>query len=105
MLIDTHAHIHFSEFRDELDAVLDRAHAAGVKKIITVGCNANDSAEAVAVARAYEHVWASAGLHPHDADRGYEALEEVARLAEFEKIVAIGECGLENFRSENTPET
>ncbi len=104
MLIDTHAHIHFDEFRTEIDEVLNNAHAAGVEKIITVGCNDTDSAQAVAVARAYNNVWSTVGLHPHDADRGYEALEEVARLAEFEKVVAIGECGLDNFRSETTPE-
>ena len=51
-----------------------------------------------------ENVWATVGLHPHDADGGYEALEEIARLAEFEKVVGIGECGLDNFRSETTPE-
>lgn len=104
MLIDTHSHIHFDEFRPEIDDVLDRAHAAGVEKIITVGCNDTDSAEAVAVARAYENLWCSVGLHPHDADRGYEALEEVSRLARLEKVVAIGECGLDNFRSETTTE-
>lgn len=104
MLIDTHAHIHFDEFRTELDVVLDRAAASTVEKIITVGVSETDSAEAIAVARAYEHVWASVGLHPHDADSGYEALEEVARLAEFDKVVAIGECGLDNFRSLTTPE-
>jgi TatD DNase family protein len=114
MFIDTHAHVHFREFRDqiiqhdrfenELDAVLDRAGTAGVDKLIAVGCNDTDSAEAIAVARAYEHIWASVGLHPHDADRGYEALEEVARLAALEKVVAIGECGLDNFRSETSPE-
>ncbi len=102
MLIDTHAHIHFDDFRADIDEVLTRAGAAGVEKIITVGCNDTDSAQAVAVAKSYEHVWAAVGLHPHDADRGYEALEEVARLSEFEKVVAIGECGLDNFRSETT---
>lgn len=104
MLIDTHAHIHFDEFRDDLDDLLERSHAAGVDKIITVGCNDTDSAQAVAVARAYENLWCAVGLHPHDADRGYEALEEVDRLARLEKVVAIGECGLDNFRSETTPE-
>ena len=104
MLIDTHAHIHFEDYRPEIDDVLGRAAAAGVEKIITVGTSEVDSAQSVAVAKAYEHVWSSVGLHPHDADRGYEALEEVARLAEFEKVVAIGECGLDNFRSETTPE-
>ena len=103
-LIDTHSHIHFDEFRPEIDDVLTRAAAAGVEKLLTVGCNDTDSAEAVAVAKAYQNVWSSVGLHPHDADRGYEALEEVARLSEFEKVVAIGECGLDNFRSETTPE-
>src|SRR5438045_924286 len=100
MLIDTHAHIHFEDYREELDAALARAHAAGVDKIITVGVDEVDSAQTVAVARAVENVWATVGLHPHEADRGYEALEEVARLAEYDKVVGIGECGLDYFRSE-----
>jgi len=102
MLIDTHAHIHFDDFRDELDAVLERAHHNSVDKIICVGVNDTDSSQAVAVARAYDNLWATAGLHPHDADRGYEALEEIARLAEFDKIVAIGECGLDQYKSETS---
>ena len=104
MLIDTHAHIHFEDYRDELEAILERAHAAGVDKIVTVGVNEVDSGQSVAVARAFENVWATVGLHPHDADRGYEALEEVARLAEFEKVVGIGECGLDYYKSETTNE-
>ena len=104
MLIDTHAHVHFQEFRLDIAEMLDRSEAAGVEKIITVGCNETDSGEAIAVARAYEHIWASVGLHPHDADRGFEALEEIARLAGFDKVVAIGECGLDNFRSQTTSE-
>jgi TatD DNase family protein len=103
-MIDTHSHIHFSEFRDEIDEVLERAHESGVKKILCVGVNDTDSAEAVAVARAYDNLWATVGLHPHDADRGYEALEEIARLAELEPVVAIGECGLDRYKSETTPE-
>jgi TatD DNase family protein len=104
MLIDTHAHIHFDQFRDELPEVLDRAAQAGVDKILCVGVNDTDSAQAIAVARAHDHLWATVGLHPHDADRGYEALEQVAHLAEHDKVVAIGECGLDNFKSETTPE-
>jgi TatD DNase family protein len=104
MLIDTHAHIHFEQFRDDLDGVLERAHAAGVEKMLVVGVNDLDSGDAIAVARAYDNLWATAGLHPHDADRGYEALEEVARLAEFEPVVAIGECGLDHYKSETDPD-
>src|SRR5947207_2299080 len=104
MLIDTHAHIHFDAFRTELDAVLDRAHAASVDKMLVVGVNDTDSAQAIAVARAYQNLWATVGLHPHDADRGYEALEELARLAEFEDVVAIGECGLDHYKSTTDPD-
>lgn len=102
MLIDTHAHIHFDEYREELDDVFARAHETGVDKIVTVGVTDTDSAQAVAVARAYQNVWATVGLHPHDADRGYEALEEVARLTEYDKVVGIGECGLDYFHSETS---
>jgi len=104
MLIDTHSHIHFEEFRDEIDDVLERAQAAGVNKMLVVGVNDTDSAQAVAVARAYENLWATVGLHPHDADRGYEALEEIQALSEHESVVAIGECGLDQYKSETSLE-
>lgn len=106
MLIDTHAHIHLPEFREEIDELLVRAHDAGVEKVMCVGVGDEDSAQAIAVARAYENVWATVGLHPHDADRGYEALEELARLVEEhgEKVVAIGECGLDYYNSETSRE-
>jgi TatD DNase family protein len=102
VLIDTHAHIHFDEFRDELDEVLEHAHEAGVDKLICVGVNETDSLQAVAVAQAYQNVWASVGLHPHDADHGYVALEEISDLAGHESVVAIGECGLDQYKSETT---
>jgi len=100
MLIDTHAHIHFEEFREELDDVLANAAEAEVERILCVGVDEIDSGQALAVARAYTHVYATAGLHPHEADRGYEALEEVQRLVELDpaNIVAIGECGLDYYR-------
>jgi len=115
MLIDTHAHLHFDDFATDddapsgdrqaaIEAVLQRAHRAGVEKIMCVGVNETDSAEAVAVAHAFDNLWATVGLHPHDADRGYDALEEIARLADLEKVVAIGECGLDYYKSETTKE-
>ncbi|HUD11488.1 MAG TPA: TatD family hydrolase, partial [Candidatus Saccharimonadia bacterium] len=102
MLIDTHSHIHFDDFSEDLEAVLERAHAAGVEKMLCVGVNDTDSARAVAVARAYENLWSTVGLHPHDADRGYEALEEIERLSEFDSVVGIGECGLDYYKSQTT---
>jgi TatD DNase family protein len=99
MLVDTHAHIHFEDYRPEIEDVLTRAAAADVGKVITVGCDDTDSASAVAVARAFDNVWATVGLHPHEADRGYEALDEIARLSELEKVVGIGEYGLDFNRA------
>lgn len=100
MLVDTHAHIHFDDFRDDLDKVLDNAAKADVQRILCVGVDEIDSGQALAVARAYQHVYATAGLHPHEADRGYEALEEIQRLVELDpdNIVGIGECGLDYYR-------
>ena len=98
MFIDTHSHIHFEDYREELDDLLKRAASAGVEHIITVGVDEVDSGQAVAVARAYDNVYATVGLHPNDADRGYEALEEIQRLVESESIVGIGECGLDYYR-------
>jgi TatD DNase family protein len=99
MLIDTHAHIHFDDYREDLPELLQRADSQGVTKIVTVGVDELDSAEAVAVARAHKNMWSTVGLHPHEADKGYEALEEIARLASFESVVGIGECGLDYYKS------
>lgn len=98
MLIDTHAHIHFEDYLPELEDVLARAAAKDVGKVITIGCDDTDSASAVAVARAFDNVWATVGLHPHESGRGFEALDEIARLAEMEKVVGIGEYGLDYNR-------
>jgi TatD DNase family protein len=103
-LIDSHAHIHFSDFDDDRDQVVERARDAGVTKIITVGTNETDSDQALAASRMYPDVWFTVGLHPNDADRGHGALQEIARLARLEKVVAIGECGLDYYRQRTSPE-
>jgi TatD DNase family protein len=104
MLVDTHAHLHFDAFEGDIDEVLERSHEAGVDKLLCVGVSDTDSAQAIAVARAYNNVWSTVGLHPHEADSGYEALEEIARLSELDTVVAIGECGLDHFKSETDPD-
>jgi TatD DNase family protein len=99
-LVDSHAHIQFDDYDEDRAAVVERAAAAGVTKIITVGCDARSSAAAVEMAAAYDRVWAAVGLHPHDAAAGRPALDEIARLARAPKVVGIGECGLDYFRLE-----
>lgn len=104
MLIDTHAHIHFDQYSGRLDEVFSNAQKSGVSKIITVGVDETDSHKAVVLAERYDQVWATVGLHPHEASRGQAALDTIAGLADHQKVVAIGECGLDFFRNLSTHE-
>ena len=99
-LFDTHAHLHFPDFASDLDEVLTRARAAGVRQMVTIGTDAETSRAAVAVAERDPEVWASVGLHPHDAEHGDDALfAELERLAASPRVVALGEMGLDFFRN------
>jgi len=99
-LFDTHAHLHFPEFADDLPAVLERARAAGVRRLVTIGTDVATTAAAIALAARLDGVWATAGIHPHDAAEADEAaLAEIERLAGDERVVAIGEIGLDFFRN------
>ena len=98
-LFDTHAHLHFPDFAPDLDDVLARARAAGVRKMVTIGTDGETSRAALAIAERDPEVWASVGLHPHDAAGGDDALfDELERLAGSPRVVAIGEMGLDFFR-------
>ena len=99
-LFDTHAHLHFPEFADDLDAVLVRARAAGVRRIVTIGTDVPSSRAAVALAAREPDVWAAVGIHPHEASQADAAeLAEIERLATAPRVVAIGETGLDFFRN------
>ena len=98
-LFDTHAHLHFPEFAADLDAVMERARAAGVRRMVTVGTEVASSRAALALAGERDDVWASAGIHPHDAAAADEAaFAEIERLAREPRVVAVGEIGLDFFR-------
>jgi TatD DNase family protein len=105
-LFDTHAHLHFPQFTDDLPAVLERARAAGVRRLVTIGTDVETSGAAIALAGRLTGVWAAVGIHPHDATGGDEtALIEIARLAAEPPVVAVGEIGLDHFRNLSPPET
>ncbi len=99
---DTHCHIHEARYKDSLGA-LERAQDEGVERLICVGTDEITSKEAVVFAKDHENVWASVGLHPHDATSGIAAIEELETLLKNDKkvhvnkVVAIGECGLDYF--------
>ena len=100
MLFDTHAHLHDPWIGDDLPDVIDRASEAGVGQIVTIGCSLEDSRNALRVAEQYENVWATLGVHPHDAkDWTTEIESEFRTMAKHRKVVAIGEIGLDFYRN------
>ena len=99
-LFDTHAHLHFPEYAGDRAAVLARARTAGVRGFVTVGTDVATSEAAIALATEAPDVWASAGVHPHDAASADEtALARVENLARHPRVVAVGEIGLDFFRN------
>lgn len=95
MLVDTHCHIHES-YDLPIDDVLERANAADVQRYICVGTSTESSRLAIEFSRHHPYAYAAIGVHPHDTSKGYD---EIAKLAEdgAEKLVAIGEIGLDYF--------
>lgn len=91
--IDDHCHLGDGSDRwPEAAVTIAEAHDAGVLRMITVGCDLATSRLAINVAEAFDGVWATAGLHPHDATNG---LDGIAELLANPNVVAVGECGLD----------
>ncbi len=100
MLIDSHAHLEMKEFDSDRREVIERAGLAGVDCIITVGTNPGLSRKALSIARQYENVYATVGVHPHDvAGTTDEMFDDLKDLASDPKVVAYGEIGLDYFRN------
>jgi TatD DNase family protein len=96
VLFDTHAHLDDEKFIDDLPAVLDRAAAARVTRIITIATTASSSAASVALAAKYPSLFATIGIQPNNvAEAAPDAWDQVLILKETEKVVAVGETGLD----------
>ncbi len=115
---DIHTHLYWESYDADRDAVIERAHAAGVKELFVVGCTVEESRQCVALADQYPDIFASVGIHPHEMNHLVESsniklqmpnktknpkdqiegwVEELRALVKHEKVVAIGECGLDYF--------
>ncbi len=104
MLIDAHCHLDDDQFADDLGAVLARAADAGVQTIITAGADVASSRAAVALAEKYDRVYAVVGVHPEHAATFDDAAANVIRaLARHDKVVGIGEIGLDFYWQNNPP--
>ncbi len=100
MLVDTHAHLDSAEFKGDLEEVISRSLAVGVNTIVTVGTDLESSRQAVLLAEQYPSVYAAVGIHPHEAAQAKpDDLAELWHLSKREKVVAIGEMGLDFYRN------
>jgi TatD DNase family protein len=104
-LIDSHCHLGFDDFSGDREAVIERAHAAGVAELVCIGAGHDLGAaeEALAIARRHPSIHAVVGVHPHDAARmPADALEKLEALCAEEEVVGVGETGLD-FHYDHSP--
>ncbi|MGR9428295.1 TatD family hydrolase [Rhizobium leguminosarum] len=106
MLIDTHCHLDFADFEAERDEIVARAHSAGVAQMVTISTRVRKLETLLAITEKYPSVFCSVGTHPNNADEELDIqTEEMVRLANaHEKVVAIGEAGLDYFYDTQKPE-
>ena len=99
VFFDTHAHLDFPDFAEDLLAVVERARAAGIERILSVGTDLEASRRAVALSERYPEIYAVVGWHPGHAEEAPEDIrEDLRQLVAHPKVVAVGECGLDFFR-------
>jgi TatD DNase family protein len=105
MLIDTHCHLDFADFDAERDELVARAHAAGVAQMVTISTRVRKLPTLLALTERYPSVFCSVGTHPNNANEELDvSADDLVRLAEsHEKVVAIGEAGLDYFYDTQTP--
>jgi TatD DNase family protein len=99
MLIDTHAHLDYSDFANDLEEVLRRAADAGVTRIVTIGTSIESSRRAIELAEKYPAVYAAIGVHPSFVEEAEDdVITPLRELAKSHRVVAIGETGLDYHR-------
>ena len=100
MIVDTHAHLQWASFDKDREEVISRAIEAGVKCIVNIGFDVVGSRNGVELAAKHEELYATVGIHPHNASQfDRNVLDELRRLAEHPKVVAVGEIGLDYYRN------
>lgn len=105
MLIDTHCHLDFEDFAQDLDGVIQRALDADVKRMITISTHVRKLDRLLAITQAYDQVFCSVGTHPNNAHEEQNiTAEELIHLSKHPKIVAFGEVGLDYHYDYSSPE-
>ena len=105
MLVDSHCHLDFPDFAEDLDGIVARADAAGIGRIVTISTRVRRLGGLLAIAEKFPNVYCSVGTHPHHADEEDGiAADELIELTRHPKVVALGEAGLDNFYENGSPE-
>jgi len=100
---DTHAHLDYKDFAGDFPDMLERAQAAGINRLISIGTDLESSRRAIALAEAHDCIYAVVGWHPNDAEEAPEDIRPALRqLAGHPKVVALGETGLDYYRLPST---
>jgi len=104
MLVDSHCHLDFDDFAGELDAVVARAEAAGLERLVTISTRVRRHHEVLAIAQRFPKVFCSVGTHPHHAHEELDiSAHELVARARHPKVVAIGEAGLDYHYDFSSP--
>lgn len=106
MLVDSHCHLDFDSLAEDRAAVLDRAWRAGIETVVTICTRMSRFGEVLEITKAHERIYCSIGVHPHNTDD--EGIQDAAELIEktgLNKVVGIGETGLDYFYTNSRPET
>lgn len=99
MLIDSHCHLNFPDFKDDLKECVERAWNFGIRGFLTVNTKLDQALDLQVIADTYPNVWCSVGVHPHDAEHHDQEslLHDVKNLTQHPKVVALGETGLDYY--------
>ncbi|MCL4544132.1 MAG: TatD family hydrolase [Chloroflexi bacterium] len=104
-MIDTHVHLDDHRFAADLPAIIERARVAGIQQLITIGTDLASSRRAIALSEQFSCVWATVGLHPHEAAQWHDGTQQkLEELAAHPRVVAIGETGLDFYRNLAPPD-
>ena len=103
MLVDSHCHLDFPDFKDELTDVVARARAAGIERMVTISTRVRRQADLLAIAERFPEVFCSVGTHPHHAHEELDiGTADLVAITRHPKVVAIGEAGLD-YHYDNSP--
>ncbi|MDO9413673.1 MAG: TatD family hydrolase, partial [Pseudolabrys sp.] len=96
MLVDSHCHLDFPDFAPELDAIIERARAAGIGRMVSISTRVKKHGQILAIAENYPEIFCSVGTHPHNADEEMDVTAaDLMAISKHPKVVAIGEAGLD----------